>query len=407
MSDLERYRTDHLILLVGGNPLPNYVAARVLGRSEGELYLVHTQKSYKIAQRLAECLAEPAEDAQLAGNFKTPPEFVQVSEEDPNDIYNKVRDCVNKAHEGNEISSLSVGLNHTGGTKAMSVHAYEAVKDSCRNAQFSYLNAGRLEMLVYDANRTPRRFRADRFNLPLERLLRLQGLKAIPSQQPRRDPVQPKLAAELARLHTTNEGARAWADWRRNRSNGWSKLPKGQPLLHGVEAVLKELCGDDPQPECVARALGYDRLPSTANWWKGGWLEHYVFAELQKAIAGREDTCDAWMGVKRWREDEYYGDLGFDLDVVVMRRYQLFVFSCIVSDDRQHCKDHLMEAYVRARQAGGDEARVGLVCIYPNPMALQQEIAGDLDASGRIRVFGRDDLMVLADRIREWLDQQP
>lgn len=235
--------------------------------------------------------------------------------------------------------------------------------------------------------------------------MRLQGLKASPSQQPRKDPVQPKLATELARLHTTNEGAQAWADWRRNGSDGWSKLPQGQPRLGGVEAVLKELCGDDPQPECVARALGYDQLPSTANWWKGGWLEHHVFAELQKAIAGREDTCDAWMAIKQRRED--YGGRDFDLDVVVMRRYQLFVFSCIVSARPQDCKDHLMEAYVRARQAGGDEARVGLVCIYGHPAALEQEIASDLDASGRIRVFGQGDLIILGDRIREWLDQQP
>ena len=66
-----------------------------------------------------------------------------------------------------------------------------------------------------------------------------------------------------------------------------------------------------------------------------------------------------------------------------------------------------MEAYVRARQAGGDEARVGLVCIYKDVQALQAEIASDLDAGGKIRVFGQDDLVSLEDRIREWLDNQP
>jgi hypothetical protein len=66
-----------------------------------------------------------------------------------------------------------------------------------------------------------------------------------------------------------------------------------------------------------------------------------------------------------------------------------------------------MEAYVRARQAGGDEARVGLVCVYKDPKALQEEIASDLDAAGKIRVFGQEDLIPLADRIKEWLDNQP
>jgi hypothetical protein len=102
-----------------------------------------------------------------------------------------------------------------------------------------------------------------------------------------------------------------------------------------------------------------------------------------------------------------HGNRDFDLDVVVMRSYQLFVFSCIVSNKIQECKDHLMEAYVRARQAGGDEARVGLVCVYKDPKALQEEIASDLDAAGKIRVFGQEDLIPLADRIKEWLDNQP
>lgn len=397
MSELERYRTDHLILLVGGNPLPNYVAARLLGKKDGTLHLVHTRKSYEVVRRLDECLRMPAEGKHLSGDFRSI-KFVQVSEDDPSDIYSKLR-----ARAGEISSSSSVGLNHTGGTKMMAVHTHEAVKDVRSDVWFSYLDAGQLAMLVYDANRGSHRFRADKFlDLPLETLLQLQGLKKSPPD-PRNTPVQPELAAALAALHSTETGAQAWFDWRRNGSNGWKKLPKGCPNLEGVEAVLKKLCGDDPQPDCVAQQLGYSSLHLSVKWWKSEWLEHYVFAELQKAIQGRSDTHDAFMGIKRKRAN----DRDFELDVVVMRRYQLFVFSCIVSNDAQACKDHLMEAYIRARQAGGDEARVGLVCIYDQPQALQHEIAGDLDASGKIRVFGRDDLLSLADRIRDWLDQQP
>ncbi|BCX03535.1 MAG: hypothetical protein KatS3mg053_1473 [Candidatus Roseilinea sp.] len=397
MSDLERYRTDHLILLVGGNPLPNYVAARVLGKKGGTLHLVHSQKSYKIAQRLDKCFRAPAEGNHLAGGFGSI-EFIQVGEDEPSDIYNKV-------HELAQRLGSSVGLNYTSGNRPMSVHAYEAVKDACAKAQFSYLDAGRLEMLVFDARRVSHRFRADPLlSMRLETLLQLQGLEAS-SIAPSDTPVQPGLAASLAELHSTPEGEKAWFEWRRTGSDGWKKLPKGQPRLKGVEAALEQLCGGDPTPDCVAQALGYTDLSSSTEWWKSKWLEHYVFAELQEAIKGREDTHDAWMGVKRKRQD--FENRDFELDVVVMRRYQLFVFSCIVSHQAQACKDHLMEAYVRARQAGGDEARVGLVCTSDQPEALQREIVGDLDAGGKIRVFGRGDLLSLADRIRDWLDQQP
>jgi hypothetical protein len=38
MSNIERYQTDHLFLLVGTNPLPNYVAAKVLWNGKGQVF---------------------------------------------------------------------------------------------------------------------------------------------------------------------------------------------------------------------------------------------------------------------------------------------------------------------------------------------------------------------------------
>jgi hypothetical protein len=391
---------DHLILLVGGNPLPNYVAARILGKQGGTVHLVHTQKTYRIAQRLAGQLKQRAENSQLAGEFKIT--FVQVSEDNPSDIFDKV-----KALAGQQDGR--VGLNYTGGNRPMSVHAYSAVDAASRDPLFSYLDAGRLEMLVHDANRTLRRFRADSLlNMGLETLLRLQGLVDDPSIPPRTAPLQPRLArlaAALADLHSTDKGLSDWENWRKNGSDGWTKLPKNQPGLEKVEKALEELCNGDPTSDKVAQFLGHNELRSTTKWWKADWLEDYTFAELLSAIAGRKDTQDARMGLHRKRDDR--GNRSFELDIVVMRHYQLFVFSCIVSNQAQACKDHLMEVYVRARQAGGDEARVGLVCVYKYPEALQEEIASDLDAAGKIRVFGQKDLIPLAARIKEWLDNQP
>jgi len=399
-SVADEVRCDHLILLVGGNPLPNYVAARILGKQGGALNLVHTEKTYQIAERLAGQLKRPPENSQLAGEFKIT--FVQVSEDNPSDIFDKV-----KALAGQQDGR--VGLNYTGGNRPMSVHAYGAVDAASRDPLFSYLDAGRLEMLVHDANRTLRRFRADSLlNMGLETLLRLQGLVDDPSIPPRTAPLQPRLArlaAALADLHSTDKGLSDWENWRKNGSDGWTKLPKNQPGLEKVEKALEELCNGDPTSDKVAQFLGHNELRSTTKWWKADWLEDYTFAELLSAIAGRKDTQDARMGLHCKRDDR--GNRSFELDIVVMRHYQLFVFSCIVSNQAQACKDHLMEAYVRARQAGGDEARVGLVCIYKYPEALEKEIASDLDAAGKIRVFGQKDLIPLAARIKEWLDNQP
>ena len=45
----ESWKTDHLILLVGSNPLPNYVAAQLLLNEGGTLHLLHSVQTREIA----------------------------------------------------------------------------------------------------------------------------------------------------------------------------------------------------------------------------------------------------------------------------------------------------------------------------------------------------------------------
>jgi hypothetical protein len=43
MKDFEPYRTDHLFLIVGANPLPNFVAALLLSKKGGTIHLLHSK----------------------------------------------------------------------------------------------------------------------------------------------------------------------------------------------------------------------------------------------------------------------------------------------------------------------------------------------------------------------------
>lgn len=400
MAIPDELKVEHLILLVGGNPLPNYVAARVLAKRGATLHLAHTQKTHKIARRLAECLGLPAESDQLADNF-SPPQFIQLDERNPLDIFDKILSLTRDI-----CHNRRVGLHYTGGNRPMSVHAYDAVEEARSDAVFSYLDAGRLEILIHDANRTTRGFRADKLlNMGLETLLKLQGLKEA-SPESLSLPVQLELATALVALHKTDEGARAWYEWQCevSKSDG-TRLPQSQPQLAQVEAVFSKLCGGaEVTPDRIARAFEQLSLKSCSKWFKSEWLESYALSCVQQAIVGRSDAQDALMNIHRVREDQ---DDAFELDVVVMRTYQLFVFSCLVSTQDDANKYHAMEAYVRARQTGGDEARVGLVSTHPKPANFERKLLGSLDAAGKIKVFGRGDLDGLADKIREWLDSQP
>jgi len=96
-----------------------------------------------------------------------------------------------------------------------------------------------------------------------------------------------------------------------------------------------------------------------------------------------------------------------ELDVAAVKGYQLFAISCIASRNKDHCKEHLLEIYVRARQIGGDEARTGLVSFYPDSEALQHEVEEDWFTEGRVEVFGVGDLRDverLEAKLKKWFE---
>ncbi|MGB7059296.1 MAG: hypothetical protein WBD58_16455, partial [Geitlerinemataceae cyanobacterium] len=116
ISDFDSHRVDNLFLLVGENPLPNYVAARLLLKKGGTPYLVYTTDTEKQADRLQTRLSN--ESMGLNSAQRVP---LNDYEADAYHIKKAVCDRLETIENG------TIGLNYTGGTKAMAVHAYRAV----------------------------------------------------------------------------------------------------------------------------------------------------------------------------------------------------------------------------------------------------------------------------------------
>jgi hypothetical protein len=132
----------------------------------------------------------------------------------------------------------------------------------------------------------------------------------------------------------------------------------------------------------------------------GLWLEHHVLQQV-KSILDSNSIKDYGLNFEiplQGTKD------GFQFDVAFTRGYQLFAISISTTADRKLCKNKLFEAYLRARQMGGDEARVALISCTDEPDTLKAEIAVSLDEK-KIAVFGRDDLMDLQSKIEEWIKQ--
>ena len=124
MTTAPRCRT--LVLLVGGNPLPNYLAAATLRPARA--VLLHSPATASVADRLKKVLQE------RCGVHSTPwPVGDAASAE-------AVRQALEALGIGERFGWEGLHLHYTGGTKVMSVHARLALDEHLGGADASYLD---------------------------------------------------------------------------------------------------------------------------------------------------------------------------------------------------------------------------------------------------------------------------
>ena len=406
----DRYKSDHLFLLVGTNPLPNFVAATLMLKPQGQLYLVYSDKTQKVAKRLARYWID---------NHRQP-QCVSVDESDGDNIRQQI------GHALTQIGNGHVGLNYTGGTKMMAVHASQTLRDYQASRQrpvtLSYLDARSTGMYIEHGNdkafmTKPLLYEVQPSIQDIVRLhaFELQAQIAVESQIP-------ELATILASAHQSPEAIEQWRRWcdevlrentRTEKAHEWDK----ETLLQRVSIPLPT----DPSLQTVAKQMqivfdasdsvlqlkeaaqrsGFRKIKHLCEWLDGKWLEHYVFHVISKVKNQRPESRihDTGMGIRPKNEPD---SPEYDIDIGVMQGYRLYAISCTTDADPGMCKLKLFEAYIRARNMAGDEACVGLVCMADKPENLQRQVVRSWDAESKVRVFGRRDMPDMIDRMAEW-----
>ncbi len=379
-----------LILLVGSNPLPNYLVACALRPKR--IALVYTRETEEAKKRLRGeleqtlghgiCLVERVEDATCATEVRRV-------------IRSLMRDG----------DSRSVSLNYTGGTKVMAAHArlafYEA-KGQPEHA--SYLDEGGKDPLGKDH---PPRLRFDDGNtrplseypgvpLTLKTLLALHGITYKPreskSPAPTIDDAREILHKVLADVPLA---AALYCERERLEKLRNPKKATSEPFRvdrYGLSLSLPVI----PTSEQL-QTLGSAKERWYKQWYAfigGEWLEEWLGAQIRALDLAPEPEIT--VGVNAYRGER---EAQLEVDVVVIRGHRSYFISCTTDTSKSICKSKLFEVAVRSRQLGGDLARAALVCLAGDKTvsALQADIDDVWGASNTTKVFGLSDVQAWSD----------
>jgi hypothetical protein len=399
------WKTDNLFVLVGGNPLPNYVAAHTLLRPEGWLHLVYSTDTRSIAGKLASYFVED--------RVKT------HSLDDPSNGA-EIRSLISTALKAH-CKPGSIGLHYTGGTKAMSVHTYQVIDKMHPKAIFTYLDARTLQMRRDDqVNPQPAKFATKPTVADLFTLHDIKLQRPIPTEAP--NPIFPDLEKALVQAHANKAGATAYDQWCKEylRDPQTNKLVEKntqfrqrplpfptatvlEPVANAMRIVLEE-SGAGFEPEVVVARVkaktSIQKIKHLVEYLDGKWLEQWTLA----AFLANQTKGNLHSFATSLETHQEEARLQFEFDVAAMQGYQLYAVSCTRDASKTLCKSKLFEAFIRASQLGGDEARVGLVCAYDQPAALQSQVAeGHRVSKNRMRVFGAGELEKLPEHFAQWL----
>lgn len=377
-----------LVLLVGSNPLPNYLTACALRPSH--IVLAYTSET----ERMKIQLRRELEQALGSGVTYDEP-FVEDAT-----CATAVRRALEPFFQNK--GGGDVHLNYTGGTKVMAAHARMAFKEADGKPKYaSYLDEGGIDRqprLRFDDGNSTLLSCYAHVPLSLSAVLALHGITHRPrgarAPAPTTDDAREILCKVLADLPLA---AVLYCERKRLQS-------LGNPDKAVTEPFRADRCGlslslpEWPTNEQLGQ-LGNRKNKESwfEQWYKfigGEWLEEWLGAQI--CVLNLAPAPEITVGVNAYRGES---KAQLEVDVAVIRGHRSYFVSCTTDTGKPVCKSKLFEVAVRSRQLGGDLARAALVCLADDRTvsALQADVDDVWGASNTTRVFGLSDARAWSD----------
>ena len=406
-----------LILLVGTNPLPNYVVAKYLS-DQGlirRIFLVHSERTSNQANTFFQAkILYDILKSQFPNIYINLIPLSNVN--NGTEIRSDIQNLLVPKLENSNFSNIH--LNYTGGTKAMAVHIYNYFNPkSSSSIDSSYLSAQN-HKLNCDGIQTDycREDLRRRVSINIDTLLSLHylcvkeagGRRLLSTRiQSEFNPALEILAGIVNNPQTLSNFLKWFGTkirpiyWDKKRGDFNWKVSKFRkqiryPYPKGVQDLINQydrhpmhvdlmkslpknhwlINENDPHnrlwrpDDSVTNDEFRTRLKKSLELFNGRWLEHYIASILNELIEDREEEeeeCSWGMNLKAVSRDIQFAHApnqirDFEIDNFLIRGYQFFGISATTSSRPMNCKHKAFEIFHRSDQIGGDESRSILVC---------------------------------------------
>jgi hypothetical protein len=345
-----------LVLLLGGNPLPNYVAADYLlkaGRDDEDVMPIPGKIVFIYSRKTRDFFRTITENKNL--NLK-PRQYCGINLEEqhrePFVIRKRLLQELKALNNTKDDPIESIHLNYTGGTKPMAVNVFVGINEFLKHSEarviFSDLDPDHfkivpthLDIKEGEAPKYPLSGRGDlrdHVKLDIKGLLNLHAMKVI------------------------------------NGGTSTSCYDKNGAAL---DQFVREKVELYKNPKEASNNSERHEVPTS-----GEWLEDFVL----KVLTDLKDNEDIDVDVIRKGVEAAFEGRMTELDIMVLRGYQLFLVSCTTSHKIKRVKQKAFEALHRARQLGGEHAKV----IVVSPMYNKKVEGNSLSNDNNLKCLEKD-----------------
>lgn len=372
------------VFTVGSNPLPVYVVAEYLLKTPRQdekhfprpdyLIFVYSKETEKIQEKIQE---------RLRDKFK---QYVRIEgvdlgngEREEDTVLNSLKNKLLNLSKSSKISTLH--LHYTGGTKPMSVFSYLAVKEFAQEqgikAIFSDLHPDEA-VLVSNQQCSDDLRKIVRLNV--DQIIKLHGMDISHSGNQQLEYPDLDMKSFEKEIPSLIDMSLKY-----NKYNKSGNEEEKNQIIKELNSIFSSI-----MPKSWEEYVKNSVLT-------GKWLEDYMLYQLQQ-LQNEFFITDLRKSVKA-----KYNGRDCEIDVVAIRGYQMYLFSCTTSDGVKSVKGKAFEAIYRADQLGGSHARVIVVSLLPQiPQSghnssietLENDLSSfDARFNKKCKLIGRDDLL--------------